>query len=74
MNDFTKEELEIIIEAMNRLVEFITVWDEPKHFDVISKIQSLIDNYCDHKNKSGHYGYEPIDICDNCGIICYEKL
>lgn len=67
MNDFTKEELEIIIEAMDRVVEFITIWQEPKHFDVISKIKSLIDNYCDHKKT-----YQDsclLTFCDDCNEV-----
>jgi hypothetical protein len=45
MNDFTKEELQMLIEAMDRVIEFTMVWDEPKHFNVTSKLRSLIDNY-----------------------------
>ena len=52
MNDFTKEELEILITAMNRVIEFTSIWDEPKHFNVISKLQSLIDNYPIHLDVS----------------------
>jgi hypothetical protein len=45
MNDFTKEELEEIIESFN-WIESETSWDW-KH-KLRNKIKSMIDNYCEH--------------------------
>lgn len=47
MNDFTKEELESIISTIKslRIYTDIENWDE----ELADKIQSLIDNYCDHE-------------------------
>jgi hypothetical protein len=63
MNDFTKEELEDIYEAVmdTSIAMFIYL---------PSKIQSMIDNYCDHKEKFNDYDTCPIERCKNCcGII-----
>ncbi len=45
MNDFTKEELEEIVESFD-WIESETSWDW-KH-PLRNKIQSMIDNYCEH--------------------------
>jgi len=46
MNDFTKEELECIFEEVNHLdadrCKFTT--------NLLNKIQSMIDSYCEHKH------------------------
>lgn len=65
MNNFTKDELEIITKAMKRGLEFVTVWQEPEYLDVISKIQSLIDNYCEHEHDLDNYDES---ACKKCGI------
>lgn len=60
MNDFTKEELEEIIESFD-WIETETWWDW-KH-PLRKKIQSMIDNYCEHE-------LQPFtsfrDICIKC--------
>ena len=48
MNDFTKEELESIVQAFQYIEEDpawreLTGWDD----ELKNKIQSMIDNYCD---------------------------
>jgi len=49
MNNFTKDELEIInldiCESINR---FTALKPAQSHLDLKSKVQSMIDNYCDH--------------------------
>jgi hypothetical protein len=57
MNDFTKEELITINGALNQLYDLC----EAK---LIDKIQSLIDNYCEHTN--GCEGYNCSE-CKDCG-------
>ena len=48
MNEFTKEELELISEIMRH----VCCYSNDEEFDLLeSKIQSLIDNYCEHDNK-----------------------
>lgn len=54
MNDFTKEELLII---------WLSVPGN-SYYDLKIKIESMIDNYCDHESNY----YEPITIkCIKCG-------
>ena len=67
MNNFTKEELEEIL-------EFVVTNDNPadNHDKLINKIQSIIDNYCDkecdHNWFECFYGDEriPIKLCSVC--------
>lgn len=42
MNDFTKEELNILKAAMGEILFF------PETPRLMNKIQSMIDNYCEH--------------------------
>lgn len=46
MNDFTKEELEKIINSFD-WIEGETSWDW--EHPLRNKIQSMIDNYCEHE-------------------------
>lgn len=58
MNEFTKEELGFLINAVKS-------YDEDNCFDLfIKKIQYMIDNYCEHKN--GGEGYNCSE-CRDCG-------
>jgi hypothetical protein len=53
MNDFTKEELQIILLEINininRHKGLLTV--APSYQALKDKIESMIDNYCEHENK-----------------------
>lgn len=63
MNDFTKEELEDILETYYMIEEHSDI--ERK---VISKIQSLIDNYCEHNPNKPNFTQEQKDfICRQIG-------
>jgi hypothetical protein len=69
MNDFTKEELETIVDAFNHIYgapEWRTTsgWDD----ELQAKIQSMIDNYCEHKDRAIDIGEAPI-ICNTCGKV-----
>lgn len=70
MNDFTKEELmglkNIVLQSRE---DYPAMHADKELTIVLDKIQSMIDNYCEHQNKSRSYGYEPIDRCDDCGLI-----
>lgn len=51
MNNFTKEELEDICGSMDlRNIDRILDGKAPLNMQLIKKIQSMIDNYCDHEN------------------------
>ncbi len=63
MNDFTKEQLEIISECV--IADFNqTNWPRCMYEPIISKIQSLIDNYCDHEQCGDGAGLE--QVCSKC--------
>ncbi len=49
MNDFTKEELEEIIEMANDIENGSQAHGLQMHFKIRDKAQSMIDNYCEHK-------------------------
>lgn len=73
MNDFTKEELQYLLQCViadNEIIE--NCGDEHNELDfsdsVENKIQSMIDNYCEHDvtqvlHKSGMY---LLDFCTKC--------
>jgi hypothetical protein len=70
MNDFTKEELEIIYLDMTIYATKGTPLNEsPSHLDLRNKVQSLINDYCDHERTCG---------CLDCGTIecmkCNERF
>lgn len=53
MNDFTKKELTMIARAL------VATYSNPKvslnkpEMDLVNKVESMIDNYCEHEDK--HY-------------------
>ena len=69
MNDFTKEQLEEILDGLDDYWRL-----QPENSIIMDKIQSLIDNYCDHKKiETGAYSRShPPKKCDACGVLYYE--
>lgn len=61
MNEFTKEELEYLLAIMKPLQ---WLWQEAP-LKLESKVQSMIDNYCEHEHKQY---YERVNIyeCNDC--------
>lgn len=69
MNDFTKEELLIILDDVSASINRT---HKPSLFyrRLRDKIQSMIDNYCDCKiikTMKDIDGTEIVDYCANCG-------
>ena len=62
VNDFTKEELEVLISNH---------WECGANYPgLYDKIQSMIDNYCDHPEPYRMmYGATILDYCDKCKHI-----
>jgi hypothetical protein len=56
MNDFTKEELGII---------YCNLCINPKTKDVLAKIESLFENYCEHIEEYEDLNYQPMR-CKKC--------
>jgi hypothetical protein len=46
MNDFTKEELQIVYDFFDRHKQ--DSYDDYRYSSLLNKIDSMIDNYCDH--------------------------
>lgn len=65
MNELTKEELHIIMRAVNFYL------GENSGKQIKDKIQLIIDRYCQHEylcimNESGH-GFKYFKVCRKCG-------
>ena len=65
MTDFTKEELEEIRVAL------IVFGIGDCGSILFGKIQSMIDNYCDHVPHGDFH--ECVDRCKKCGVICNDN-
>lgn len=66
MNDFTKEELQIIYANSNPCVS-----DEMR--PILDKIQSMIDNYCEHE-WAYYFSCDGSDVkCMKCGRKLYDN-
>jgi len=67
MNDFTKEELEDIENGLGWLCEH-----NPFHTveigKLMTKVKSMIDNYCDHSEEYEDFNYSPMR-CKECKEI-----
>lgn len=50
MNDFTKEELEDIMNWADVYTEFGNAWSYKQYKPLIDKLQLMIDNYCEHES------------------------
>jgi hypothetical protein len=67
VNDFTKEELQIILKMHDNLTVGTHI-EGMGH--VTMKISSMIDNYCDHPEAYRMmYGATILDYCDKCKHI-----
>ena len=66
MNEFTKEELTYIIDAIDN---DIVCFDEPDiAYFVRDKLKSMIENYCEHENDGKSYlSYPALHKCIKCG-------
>jgi len=59
MNDFTKEDLQDIANALENWV--------PDHIGLRDKIQSMIDSYCEHDCKYTIWQCQ-VTACSKCGF------
>lgn len=71
MNDFTKEELEDLHCWGEVYTEFGQSWTYPLLKPLMDKIQSMIDNYCEHpeSKRMVNCGKE---YCVRCGSLLNE--
>ena len=66
MNDFTKEELEILSQSTSAWISDFSNYPD-KLLIIRDKIQSMIDNYCEHKEYAQNEHY--IKKCSRCGKV-----
>lgn len=80
VNDFTKEELETIVDAFN-FIHGAPAWRNTEGWDdkLQEKIQSMIDNYCDHKPNSLGISCSPdnkvlytVNKCSKCERFYFD--
>lgn len=68
MNDFTKEELADLKDYINYAVSHSYGPTADKVDTIYNKIQSMIDNYCEHESDGLSYtAYPPQCKCNKCG-------
>ncbi len=63
MNDFTKEELNILYDYLDHACD--TYQEPDSSYKLKDKIQFMIDNYCEHEWHTNPYDY--ILHCQKCG-------
>jgi len=64
MNDFTKEELLHIFDSVNTDAKYYG--DEHIAHPILKKIQSMIDNYCEHNDVWHKTDADYVPICSKC--------
>ncbi|HCJ1045989.1 TPA: hypothetical protein NQN30_000378 [Legionella pneumophila] len=73
MNDFTKDELGIILLEMNISINrnggILKIADS--YIDLRDKVESMIDNYCEHEPEGDWHVC--VDKCKKCGVIINDN-
>lgn len=68
MNDFTKEELELIYRMFHHFV-YSPYWRKSDEEEPLKdRIQSMIDNYCEHSESQSDHNYD-VERCNKCGTL-----
>lgn len=66
MNDFTKEELQIILIDMSvNIIKSPPLKPSPYYLELRDKIRAMVDNYCEHKEEYEDFNYSPMR-CKDC--------
>lgn len=70
MNDFTKEELKYMSTGVKCVYTFNAYKEEMKPLNnLINKLQSMIDNYCEHQFYMQGCGENAFGQCHKCGEV-----
>ena len=72
MNDFTKEELEEMKGWADYSVGSGLCYREAE--PLYTKLQSMIDNYCEHKNQEMDVDWGISMQCKDCGTITMDVM
>jgi hypothetical protein len=67
MTNFTKEELESILNWGEVYTEFGNSWVDKSERPLINKIQDMIDTYCEHQPSDSYYEQFRWQLCRKCG-------
>jgi hypothetical protein len=70
MNDFTKEELELIAEA----IPYILHKGVLVRTELLKKIDGMINNYCEHKEQEMDCDGGISLVCKYCGAITMDIM
>lgn len=71
MNDFTKEELgQIFLDINHNILKHGIQNVDPWYLDLRDKVESMIDNYCEHENDISESIY-PQKECKKCNKIVF---
>lgn len=68
MNDFTKEELEMIRDDLDHEMSTYKMADNDFNRNLRNKTQRMIDNYCDHHKATIFGENEAHSQCLKCGV------
>jgi len=70
MNDFTKEELEILFHWGLERAEAIGLknFQDEGHDELCVKLRCMIRDYCAHDSKQ-YYDDVPVNECNNCHMV-----
>ena len=76
MNDFTKEELKIImmwgqLYKSGMGIAWPKLCSKKSHDNVIKKIKSMLDNYCEHDSHEVSALVNYCLCCDNCEFVSF---
>lgn len=67
MNDFTKDELQIILLDMDTYIRQNKILKEsPIHKELRLKLKAMIDNYCEHEKRVQFSDVDYVIICTEC--------
>ncbi len=68
MSDFTKDELEELKRCCNWVINCKDTHYTTTTYGLPEKIQSMIDNYCEHTPSDAHYEQFRWQLCRKCGV------
>ncbi len=75
MNELTKDELQDLLFCVK---DHTGYQGDSIHENLINKIQSMIDNYCEHKDKKNINNCIDCGVseyrCNNCATVNYDGL
>lgn len=68
MNNFTKEDLEDLLEWGNTYCIDMPTIAKMHHINLLGKIKLMIENYCEHEESVADHNYK-VERCKKCGAI-----